>query len=281
MGTGSVNVNENNKRSLAEMIFPSELSQEDLERYFRVIQAGLAMQSHADLLQWLQGELQHFLPHEIMLAIWWNKGGGHLRHDIVSALPGVRSADLQSEDLVILQQRLHGCWTGLGSVPFKLSIGTHDLKFEGCDPLLAFGQAMHTMRSLLVHGIDDAREDQDCLYVIFSSIVNLDNLTLAAMENFLPYIDIALRKLKPSASRCPIISPIDNASQYTKMFGLTAREAEILHWVRLGKTSHEIGLILKISIFTVKNHLQNIFKKLDVSNRMQAVAKLGAASATT
>ena len=60
------------------------------------------------------------------------------------------------------------------------------------------------------------------------------------------------------------------------MCGLTAREAEILDWVRLGKTNDEIGLILEINVFTVKNHLQNIFKKLDVSNRMQAVVKLGA-----
>ena len=257
------------------MVFPSELSNEHLERYFRVIQAGLAVQSHADLLQWLQGEIQHFLPHEIMLAIWCNTGEDPLGHDVVSALPGVRSPDLQSEDLVVLQQRLHGLWAELGNVPFKLSVGAHDLKFENCDPSLAFGQAMQSMRSLLVHGISDTRKGQNCLYVMFSSIDNLNNFTLAAMENFLPYIDFALRRVIPLASRRPIVSLI-NMSQRTKMCGLTAREAETLDWVRLGKTNDEIGLILKISVFTVKNHLQNIFKKLDVRNRMQAVVKLGA-----
>ena len=256
------------------MAFLSELSDEHLERYFRVIQAGLAVQSHADLLQWLQGEIQYFLPHEIMLAIWCNTGEDPLGHDVVSALPGVRSPDLQSEDLVVFQQRLHGLWAELGNVPFKLSVGAHDLKFEGCDPSLTFGQAMQSMRSLLVHGISDPRKGQNCLYVMFSSIDNLNNFTLAAMENFLPYIDFALRRVIPLASRRPIVNLI-NMSQRTKMCGLTAREAEILDWVRLGKTNDEIGLILKISVFTVKNHLQNIFKKLDVSNRMQAVVKLG------
>jgi DNA-binding CsgD family transcriptional regulator len=46
----------------------------------------------------------------------------------------------------------------------------------------------------------------------------------------------------------------------------------IMQWVRAGKTNAEIGMILDISAFTVKNHLQRIFKKLNVFNRAQAVA---------
>jgi DNA-binding CsgD family transcriptional regulator len=54
---------------------------------------------------------------------------------------------------------------------------------------------------------------------------------------------------------------------------LSAREAEILRWIALGKTNPEIGSILNISSFTVKNHVQRILKKLDVTNRTQAVGK--------
>ena len=57
--------------------------------------------------------------------------------------------------------------------------------------------------------------------------------------------------------------------------GLSQREIEIMEWVRIGKTNYEIGMILNISAFTVKNHLQRIFKKLDVTNRAQAVERLG------
>jgi DNA-binding CsgD family transcriptional regulator len=57
-------------------------------------------------------------------------------------------------------------------------------------------------------------------------------------------------------------------------YGLSKRESEIMDWVRMGKTNAEIGSILSISSFTVKNHLQHIFKKLDVYNRMQAVSKI-------
>jgi len=45
-----------------------------------------------------------------------------------------------------------------------------------------------------------------------------------------------------------------------------------MKWVRQGKTNYEIGAIMDISPFTVKNHLQKIFQKLNVNNRVQAVA---------
>ncbi len=54
---------------------------------------------------------------------------------------------------------------------------------------------------------------------------------------------------------------------------LTQRERQILDWVRAGKTNWEIACILNISENTVKKHVQNMYKKLDVTNRIQAVAR--------
>jgi len=54
---------------------------------------------------------------------------------------------------------------------------------------------------------------------------------------------------------------------------LSEREIQILHWVREGKSNHEIGIVLSISPLTVKNHIQRILKKLSASNRTQAVSK--------
>lgn len=54
---------------------------------------------------------------------------------------------------------------------------------------------------------------------------------------------------------------------------VTQREREILGWLQFGKTNWEIGRLLNISDKTVKNHIQKIFFKLDVHNRVQLVAK--------
>jgi DNA-binding NarL/FixJ family response regulator len=51
---------------------------------------------------------------------------------------------------------------------------------------------------------------------------------------------------------------------------LTDREAQILALVSVGSTNEEIAEKLFVSHHTVKTHLYNIFKKIDVPNRFQA-----------
>jgi len=52
--------------------------------------------------------------------------------------------------------------------------------------------------------------------------------------------------------------------------GLSHREAEVMHWVAEGKSNFEIGIILGISQHTVRKHIENIFLKMEVSNRVSA-----------
>ncbi|MFB9287663.1 LuxR C-terminal-related transcriptional regulator [Pseudoduganella plicata] len=54
---------------------------------------------------------------------------------------------------------------------------------------------------------------------------------------------------------------------------LSPREAQVLRWLREGKSNDEIGIILGISGLTVKNHLQRLYKLLGASNRAHAVAR--------
>ncbi len=54
---------------------------------------------------------------------------------------------------------------------------------------------------------------------------------------------------------------------------LTAKELEILRWASEGKTVWEISRIRCVSQATVKFHLRNIYSKLHVSNRVQAVGE--------
>ena len=51
---------------------------------------------------------------------------------------------------------------------------------------------------------------------------------------------------------------------------LTKRELEILKLIAQGLLNKEIAAMLNISERTVKNHISNIFKKIDVSDRTQA-----------
>ena len=55
-----------------------------------------------------------------------------------------------------------------------------------------------------------------------------------------------------------------------KLESLTSRELEVLIRVANGMINKEIATSLNISERTVKNHISNIFKKIDVSDRTQA-----------
>jgi transcriptional regulator EpsA len=259
------------ERSLS--IAVHSLSDEHRDRFLRVLDEGISVQCHADLLKWLQGEIQHYLPHEIMLAVWREGNKSPLNHDLVSALPGARTAFLQSEELRVLHQNLYECWIAAGKKPFRLNLKHSTFFNDFPESLCAFSKAIHEMR--FVHGISDERGGQDCLYVIFSAAPRFNPSSLSALENLLPYLDIALRRMTPFDRLHPLALSSPDEIPARGLHGLSVRELEILSWVKKGKTNAEIASILKISPYTIKNHMQNIFKKLGVYNRLQAIAKIG------
>ncbi|WP_091012265.1 response regulator transcription factor [Paenibacillus amylolyticus] len=54
---------------------------------------------------------------------------------------------------------------------------------------------------------------------------------------------------------------------------LTSREREVLQGIAAGSTNEEIAEQLQISLSTVKVHVRHIFSKLEVHNRVSAVAR--------
>ena len=58
------------------------------------------------------------------------------------------------------------------------------------------------------------------------------------------------------------------AGQSNAKIELSARERDCLRWTAEGKSSWDIGMILKISENTVKRHLQSIFSKTGSRDRL-------------
>jgi len=63
---------------------------------------------------------------------------------------------------------------------------------------------------------------------------------------------------------------IERDVDQTKIDSLTRRELEVLKLLSVGLYNKEIGKNLGISERTVKNHISNIFKKINVMDRTQA-----------
>jgi len=78
------------------------------------------------------------------------------------------------------------------------------------------------------------------------------------LNTLVPHVHIALERV------C--------ALERKKAMDLSARESEVLAWVKEGKTNREISMILNISERTVKFHVQNIEHKLNAVNKAHAIA---------
>lgn len=255
----------------------SEPSAEDLSRFFALINEVLGVQKHVDLMHWLQGSLQTYLPHDILIAAWGDFHLGVIHYDIVSSMPGVRSESAMAETIAPLLTGLFDRWIIQDRKPFTLNVGQDGFAWESVARLGPIADAMRSMRSSLVHGINDQRGRHDCLYVFFSRYPKRRRNESGALKVLLPYIDTALRQvdLLPNQYARPASTELASGGKDESVADnglLSDREAEIMKWVALGKTNGEIGSILNVSSFTVKNHMQRIFKKLDVFNRAQAVS---------
>ena len=255
-----------------DMDMTTDNQYEPQDKLHGVLAEALHVRTHFELMMWLQGNFQQFIAHDVMIAAWGDFSLGIIYIDIVSALPGVRTGQISSANLTHLLQSLFVYWQKNAKTPFSLSVDKgifHDHEI-GC---IEANINLKKMKCVLVHGIKDFRGGHDCIYVMFSSIDKMPGICRKHIATFLPYIDYTLRQLEHLPEQLPEeLMQIEQME--SEIIGtLSPREAEIMEWVKSGKTNQDIGSILNISAFTVKNHMQRIFKKLDVLNRAQAVTK--------
>jgi transcriptional regulator EpsA len=245
----------------------------DPSQFLKIAGQGAGLQTHADLWRWLQGDVQKCLSHEVMLIGWGDFRSGELRCDVISSLPGVRSHNCPPTGIAPLISYFRDCWAAAQHLPCQLDI-------KGCAELFgpavqdgAPTQALGRMRTALVHGMGDGKHCVERIFAALSAQQYPPAGAGAALKLLLPFIDTALRQMPPAPVRqfgCERNLVEADAARVA----LSERERQIMVWVAMGKTNPEIGCILHISEFTVKNHMKSIFCKLDVSNRAQAVAKL-------
>lgn len=75
------------------------------------------------------------------------------------------------------------------------------------------------------------------------------------------------------AGAAPAPPPAPTGLREEKPPELTAREAEILRLIAKGLSNTEVAGILGLSRATVRTHLEHIYEKLEVSNRVEAVTE--------
>jgi transcriptional regulator EpsA len=248
-----------------------DLTAEESARFLRLVAEGSAVTRHYEVFRWLSGELQQFLPHEILLAAWGDFPRWAIQLDLVSGLPGVRTGQLAHCPVDDLVRHAYARWLDAGRQPVLLKAAEVIVPHVCSCPL---HQALHDMRSLLVHGVRDQRTGQDSLYIALTSAPLARG---RARQRLSPLLDVLVAQIDGAFRRVAALplrpAPGAAVGAACRVLDLSEREREILDSVCQGKTNVDIAQALDISPFTVKNHVQRIFRKIGVSNRTQAAAR--------
>ncbi len=240
------------------------LTDRETERLLHLIRSSLEVRRRSQFFLWAQGQLQSLIPHEVMICAY----GDAARRSL--AVENFASYPLAPQDVEGIADPEGGfmmqvvrAWMERGERPLVLCTSDRDSSLYRRFESLLF---RHAFPNFLMHG-SPVIPGVAGAYFGFANLPQ--PLTARAgmiLEIVAPYIHMAyLRVIGNDREQQPEV-PAGNSQ-------ITAREVEILQWVREGKSNLEIGAILAISPLTVKNHVQKILKKLAVQNRAQAVAK--------
>ncbi|MDD2336341.1 MAG: LuxR C-terminal-related transcriptional regulator [Geobacteraceae bacterium] len=117
------------------------------------------------------------------------------------------------------------------------------------------------LRECYTHGSRPAAlEKNGSMFCFASKMMEMSRRTEGILKFVVPHLHMALSRI--AGNKLP------NADSTV----LSPREKEVLDWLKQGKSSWDISVILDISERTVNFHVYNIMGKLGATNRPQAVA---------
>jgi len=246
------------------------LSDKDRQYLWRALESALGIRHRGQFFLWAQGQLQAVLPHGVMVAVAIDPQREIEHRELMQGVPlEPHVVEALSQGAAGVVARMAACLRDQGAT---------QASWDGVD-VTAAGALRGVAPELQTLGLTPAMcQSSGPLPGRRESFFALFKLPQPAAPTQSLLLDVLLPQLHLALSRSAINRPggqLDTEVDAADDSGeLTDRQLEILHWVKLGKTNQEISQILGISALTVKNHMQKLFRKLDVHNRAQAVAKV-------
>lgn len=258
--------------SIAQPIFDTDamLTEEQRSVFIEVVEESLRVSQRSHLFNWLQRGMQYLIGHEVLMF-------GIKSEDDVYDYEYLTSSryftDTQFNQVLdantgIVKKAL-AQWSKKQTPVFATKQETlADFHQYSLIQLDEEAVQASELKEFVVHGFGNARASSSSVVVFGRLNAEFNEKTAYLLSLLMPYIHCALVKVTSSKVAQTAVT---NKLQLSKR--ITKREAEVLQWLYMGKTNWEISNILNISPLTVKNHVQNIIRKLNVENRSQAAAK--------
>lgn len=258
-----MSIDKNNAMVLNENQYRT-LEGEDQEHLVSIINSSLRVVNMHHFFSWSQGAIQFLLPHEILVcgfAMGADMPMRFMRFSSSRYFDETRFAEVcQPVEGLLPRMILHSNQTGHACM---LGTGAPQRYFdESLLPLLECSE----LRSAAAdgqRGLDGRLKSYFC----FSRVeIPLGSRVEYLLQLLVPFLHTTLSRVISNEEPDAGIDGVQNVPS------VTAREVQVLNYIKLGKTNQQIAEELALSPLTVKNHVQRILRKLNASNRGHAVA---------
>lgn len=240
------------------------LEGEDQGRLMSIVNSSLRVLNEHQFFSWAQCEIQYLIPHEILICgIWVGSDPQPRFYNFSSTL------DFQDEQFFALCKSANGLMVQMMARAQKTGRGciiSQEVAIGDYDKAWVEVLESHELSNIAAHGLHgpDGRLKS---YFCFARVTGtLCTRLLYLLEILLPILDATLGRIVARQN-------IKAESGQTEIAALGAREIQIINLIKVGKTNQVIADELFISPLTVKNHVQNILKKLKAKNRGHAVTR--------
>ncbi len=240
------------------------MKQEDFDRrIMAVLVECTKVQTAADFRHLIEGSFRAVLPHELMLCGIGgiSTHGNHLRKIINFDYPLEYFEPLRDDDGRI-DSPLMKRWRTTQE-PQYFQSGRDDHAYA-VDWVRLFNK--YDLRNTIAHGVLDVGGVFSSFFILSRLPGEIGPRHAYLMQLLTPHLHFALARVLAT------IEDYQGVLSRSKK-ALSERQREILHWLHEGKTNWEIAKILELTELNVKYHIDQIFLKLEVRSRAQAVAK--------
>ncbi len=245
----------------------SHLRMTETEREYvsEIVESSMRVVNRHQFFVWTQGAIQRLVPHEILLC-----------GVDVGSVNGFEQFHFTSSRYFRETHFEAVCGRESGVMRHLRQIAERTQNMVVLCPQVGFEKEEVGLRKLIDE--NELRNLAACLwmgprnspqaYYSFSRIAEpLDERLAYFVELIIPYVHVTFLRVLSKELR--------TGSRTNSRHGqlVTRRQAEILSLIREGKTNTEIANILAVSPWTVKNHIQMIFQRLNTSNRTQTITR--------
>jgi transcriptional regulator EpsA len=240
------------------------LEGEDQGRLIAIFNSSLRVLNEHQFFSWAQCEIQYLIPHEILICGIWIGSDSQPRFYKFSSTP-----DFQDEQFFAICNPASGLMMKMINRAHEPATGCiigREATIGDYDEAWVAEVGRHDLSNIVAHGLHGP-DGQLKSYFCFARVTGmLSTRLLYLLEILLPILDRTL---------CRIVArqAMKEKANQKGVATLGAREIQIINLIRVGKSNQVIADELFISSLTVKNHVQNILKKLKVKTRGHAVTR--------